>query len=149
MKKKIIVAIIAGIVLPAAVLSVTRAFFPTNVEETRPDHMDEHLRTRRYRTDPQTFAAEAQKMIPTLSSWGRNWKYVSTAEKENTAVIKAEVPVVSFTDDLQIKVYKDPSAERIFVNVRSSSRVGKSDFGENRRHVLKILQALDAGFTQN
>jgi len=149
MKKKIVIGIIASTVLAAAVLSVTRAVFPTNVEETQPDHMDEHLRTRRYRTDPQTFAAEAEKLIPALSTWGGNWKHVSTETTEKFALVKAEVPVVFFTDDLQIKAEKDPSAERIFVNVRSSSRVGKSDFGENRRHVLKILNALDARFTQN
>jgi uncharacterized protein (DUF1499 family) len=145
-KKKIIIGSIVAGVFAAGLLTVTRTLYPTNVAETSPVHEEEKLRSRRYRTDLKTFAAETQRIIPKLSSWGKNWKYVSTDQTENSAVVKAEVPVVFFTDDLAISAEKDAADGAIVVNVRSNSRVGKSDFGENRRHVLRILEALDAKF---
>ncbi len=144
MKKKIIIGSLVLGVLSAGLLTVTRTLYPTNVAETAPNHAEEKMRSRRYKTDLKIFAAEAQKLIPTLSTWGKNWKYVSTDENENSAVIKAEVPVVVFTDDLRITAEKDAVGDSIVVNIHSNSRVGKSDFGENRRHVLQILEVLDA-----
>lgn len=144
MKKKIIFGAIGLVAAAVGLLTVTRTLYPTNVAETAPDQAEEKLRTRTYKTDLQTFAAEAARIVPTLSTYGGSWKYTATEQDENSVVIKAEVPVVVFTDDLQIKAEK--AADGIRVNVRSSSRVGKSDLGENRRHVLKILEALDARF---
>ena len=145
LKKKIVIGSIVLGVLSAGLLTVTRTLYPTNVVDTSLNPQEEKLQPRRYRTDLETFAAEAQRIIPALSTWGRNWRYVSTDRKENSVLVKAEVPVVVFTDDLQIKAEKDAD-ETIVVNVRSASRVGKSDLGENRRHVLQVLEALDARF---
>jgi uncharacterized protein (DUF1499 family) len=149
MKRKILVGVIAGVVLSVVLLSVTRTFYPTNIAETTETHSEEKLRTRRYATDLQTFAAETEKIAQTLSTWGANWKYIAAEKNENSVLLRAEVPVVVFTDDLQIKAEADGRGDGIVVNVRSNSRVGKSDFGENRRHVLKILAALDARFMRN
>ena len=146
--KKIIIGVIVVVVIFAGLLLIARTFYPTNIAATAPDHAEENLRTRRFKTDLKTFTAETQKIILTLSTWGKNWKYIAADESENSAIIKAEVPVVVFTDDLQIKAEKDAASGEIIINVRSNSRVGKSDFGENRRHVLQILEALDAKFKE-
>ena len=146
MKKKIIAGMIVVIVLLAGLLLVARTFYPTNIADTAPDHAEEKLRTRRYKTDLKTFVAETEKIIPTLSTYGRSWRFAATDAGADLAFIKAEVPVVVFIDDLQIRAEKDASAGGIVVNVHSNSRVGKSDFGENRRHLLQILEALDARF---
>jgi uncharacterized protein (DUF1499 family) len=45
-----------------------------------------------------------------------------------------------FTDDVAIRV--EPTAAGTRVHVRSKSRVGKSDFGQNRRNVLELLARL-------
>jgi uncharacterized protein (DUF1499 family) len=148
MKKKIIIGIIAAVFVFAVLLLIGRVYYPSNVAATAPDHAEEPLRTRRYRTDLKTFTGEVRTIIPGLSTWGGNWKQIAAEESENAALIKAEVPVVVFTDDLQISAVKDAAAGGIIVNVYSRSRVGKSDFGENRRHVLKILEALDAKFAK-
>jgi uncharacterized protein (DUF1499 family) len=149
MKKKIIIGIIAAVFVFAVLLLTGRIYFPTNVAATAPDHTEAALRTRRYRTDLKTFAGEVQMIIPKLSTWGGNWKHVATEEGENGVLVRAEVPVVVFTDDLQIIAVNDPSGGGgIIVNVYSKSRVGKSDFGENRRHVLRVLEALDAKFAK-
>jgi uncharacterized protein (DUF1499 family) len=119
---------------------------PNNVAETSFDAKEEALRPRRYKTDLQSFVAETEKIIPALSTYGKNWRLISTSTSGNSAVLKTEVPVVVFTDDLEIKADFDDEKGEAIVNVHSNSRVGKSDFGENRRHVLQILEALDKKF---
>ena len=146
MKKIIIILVILFVVFVVATLIIGRTFFPDNVAETAPDGGAKDLKTRVYKTDLANAAKVAAETIPTLSSWGSNWKLTENKVENDTATVKAEVPVVVFTDDLQIRAEKDAATGGIIVNVRSNSRVGKSDLGENRRHVLQILEALDAKF---
>jgi uncharacterized protein (DUF1499 family) len=148
MKKIIIIGVIVIVVLFAGLMIVARTFYPTNIADTSPNHEEEKLRTRHYKTDLPKFTAEAEKLIPQTSTYGQNWKFISTTSTEDSAIIKAEVPVVFFTDDLQVKAEKDTANSGIIVNIHSNSRVGKSDFGENRRHVLQILQLLDEKFSK-
>ena len=147
MKKIIVIGTIAAVFIFAVLLLIGRIYYPANVADTAPEHAEAALRTRRYKTDLRTFRAEAERIIPTLSTWGSNWKYIGTVETESAVLIKTEVPVVMFTDDLLVKAEKAPDG--VTVNVHSNSRVGKSDFGENRRHVLQILEALDTKFKDN
>jgi uncharacterized protein (DUF1499 family) len=56
--------------------------------------------------------------------------------------IRCEVPVLFFTDDLTITIREQN--EQTHVDVESRSRVGRGDFGENRRHIIQVLHALDA-----
>jgi uncharacterized protein (DUF1499 family) len=146
MKKKIIIGIIVVIVVFAGLLIVARTLYPTNIADTAPNHAEAALRTRHYKTDLKTFVAETEKIIPTLSTYGRNWRLDATEAGQDLAFIRAQVPVVVFTDNLEIRAESDAAGGGIIVNVHSNSRVGKSDFGENRRHVLQILEALDARF---
>ena len=130
--------------IPAAGFAALAALNPTNVAET--SESSETLQTRHYKTDLQNFVAETEKIIPTLSTYGKSWRVVESTTENNSATIKAEVPVVFFTDDLEIKAIKETEKNEIIVNVHSASRVGKSDLGENRRHILQILEALDEKF---
>ena len=130
--------------IPAAGFAALAALNPTNVAET--SESSETLQTRHYKTDLQNFVAETEKIIPTLSTYGKSWRVVESTTENNSATIKAEVPVVFFTDDLEIKAIKKTEKNEIIVNVHSASRVGKSDLGENRRHILQILEALDKKF---
>jgi uncharacterized protein (DUF1499 family) len=149
MKKKIIVGIIVVVVIFAGLLLIARTFYPTNIAATAPHHGEEMLRTRHYKIDLKTFVAETEKIIPTLSTYGRSWRFDGTDAGQDLAFIRAEVPVVVFTDDLEIRAETDSANGGIVVNIHSNSRVGKSDFGENRRHVLQVLEALDAKFAKN
>ncbi len=130
--------------IPAAGFAALAALNPTNVAET--SESSETLQTRHYKTDLQNFVAETEKIIPTLSTYGQNWRIVESTTENNSATIKTEVPVVFFTDDLEIKAIKEAEKNEIIVNVHSASRVGKSDLGENQRHILQILEALDEKF---
>lgn len=147
MKKGYLILLLGAI--PAAGLAILSALNPINVSETSADSNDESLRTRHYKTDLKTFADKTEKIVPTLAVYAQNWRLISANVYENSASIKVEVPVLIFTDDLEIKAAKIEDKEEISVNVHSKSRVGSSDLGENRRHVLQILEVLDKEFGQN
>ncbi|CAN5357711.1 hypothetical protein BH10ACI1_BH10ACI1_01650 [soil metagenome] len=139
---------IIGIAAGVAVAGLTglAVLNPGNMAETSADAQDESLKTRRYKTDLKSFVAETEKIIPTMTKYGKNWTIAASNSDETSASIKAEVPVVVFTDDLEVKAENDKEKNEVIVNIRSASRVGKSDLGENRRHVLQILAALDQKF---
>lgn len=144
MKKILIAIIVLFVVFAAAILIIGRTFYPDNVAETSADGGSKGLKTRIYTTDLATAANVAREIIPTLSTYGGSWKVLDSKDEDSltTAEIGAEVPVIVFTDDLTATI-KDLENGEIQVNVRSQSRVGKSDFGENARHVRKFLNALD------
>lgn len=139
---------IIGIAAGVAVAGVAglAAMNPGNVAETSESPQEEAFKTRHYKTDLKTLTVEAERIIPTLTKYGQHWRFISTSSDEKTATIKAEIPVVVFTDDLEIKAETHAEKDGTIVNVRSNSRVGKSDLGENRRHVLQLLRALDEKF---
>ncbi|MGI8640696.1 MAG: DUF1499 domain-containing protein [Pyrinomonadaceae bacterium] len=150
-----VLGIAAGVAVAGlAGLAITN---PGNAAETSNDGKDESLQTRRYRVDFKTFVEETEKLIPTLTTYGQSWKLIGSGgggggtvggnESQNhSATFIIEVPVAFFTDDLEINANKVAGKDELTVNVRSSSRLGKSDLGENRRHVLQILEALDTKF---
>jgi uncharacterized protein (DUF1499 family) len=51
-----------------------------------------------------------------------------------------------FTDDIVVTVNAEQGG--VVLDVRSAARMGKSDMGENRRHVLQLLAALDEKLAQ-
>ena len=127
--------------VPALVVAVV--FFkragwlePTNVCATRPDHPDISLRTRIYAISPETVHNGIRKVIAAQRTYGRAWKMTETIDE-----IRAEVFVLMFVDDLVVSMRRDGDGTR--VDVRSQSRVGRGDFGENRRHVWQFLRSLD------
>ena len=142
MKKGYLLLLLGAI--PAVAFGALAALNPTNVAET--SETSETLQTRHYKTDLQNFVAETEKIIPILSTYGQSWRVVESKTENNAATIKAEVPVLFFTDDLVINATFNVENNEITVNIRSASRVGKSDLGENRRHILQILAALDEKF---
>ena len=129
----------------------TRMFNPTNIAETASDHAEAVLQTRRYgiKGDLKQMRRVVEGIVPNISTqiWGGKSKLAAPQagdSAENLEIVRAEIPVVIFTDDLRIEL-KEVGNE-VLVNARSNSRTGKSDFGENRRHLLQLLAALDREF---
>ena len=124
------------------ILVATRSTTPTNRAATSPDNSDPTLRTRHYLQAPQAVQQAVVALIPTLRTYGRYWHYVPAINSaQDSKVVRAVVPVIIFKDDLEVTLRGDGSGT--VMNVTSASRVGKGDFGENRRHILQILGALD------
>lgn len=149
MKKIIVGAVIVFIVFAGILFFVGRTFFPDNLAETAPDGGAKGLKTRFYTKDLSTVRRAVRDLIPKLSTYGSNWKISGETENADVYSVKAEVPVVFFVDDLEVKIQKADNLHETRVDVVSKSRVGKSDFGENARHVRKFLNALDEKLSAN
>jgi uncharacterized protein (DUF1499 family) len=142
-KKIIIALVVIFVVFVVAILFIGRTFYPDNVAETSVDGGTKGLKTRIYKTDFETAKKTVKEIIPTLSTYGSTWQVTDQTDSGNMFGIKAEVPVIVFTDDLEVNVKNAENEGEVQVDVVSKSRVGKSDFGENARHVRKVLGALD------
>lgn len=110
-----------------------------------------NLRTRTYilNEDGDAFCHTVENLIPTLSTYGLKWKLVSSncsPTNEYPYILKAEVPVLFFVDDLEIRMHTSNDKTKVYVDVYSSSRLGKNDFGENKRHIINLFNALDEHF---
>lgn len=134
------------LILPLAALGIFAAnrgglLKPVNHSETAPDATEAALRTRVYTASPAAVRAAALTAIAAQRSYGRAWKVVAEREDSSFAV-RVEVPVLMFTDDLTVTISSHERGARL--DVHSQARIGRGDFGENRRHVLQLLFALDA-----
>lgn len=118
----------------------------TNIAETGPEHEDAGLKTRHYPADLKEVKNSIDEIIPTLSTYLRSWRLIElkTSSDNESATIKVEVPVVIFTDDLKVELKSE--GDETIVNIRSGSRIGRDDFGQNRRHILQLLEKLDEKF---
>lgn len=126
-----------------------------NTAETSDDAKDESLKTRYYQVDFETFVEETKKLIPTMTTYGQNWKLAGGAgggevgsdeSQHRSETLVVEVPVAFFIDDLEINAVKEAGKNEIKVNLHSKSRTGDNDFGENKRHILQLLEVLDKKF---
>ena len=124
--------------LAGAGVAVIGALNPTNFAATHPDHPDARLRTRRYRCTLDEARAAVEEVIPQLVTYGRHWRVVRAEADE----VRAAVPVLVFTDDVTVTLRAADNG--VILDARSASRVGRGDFGENRRHLRQLLTALDA-----
>ena len=155
---------IIGIAAVGGAIGTLAILNPNTVAETSENNTDARLATRHYKIGKSRISKEINADSPSLivkdvefvlaeqKTYLRSWKVVETKSEKDSAVIKAEVPVVFFTDDLEVRLQYLPSKEanseiaELIVNVRSASRVGNTDFGENRRHLNQLLEALDSFF---
>lgn len=144
MKNILIIAAVIIVLLFAGIFILARVVFPGNIAETTQNSEDAELKTRIYDAGLQEVFNAVKQTVPTLSTYGSNWKLTDSKTENDAATLKAEVPVIVFTDDLEVKL-KETNG-KTSVDVRSNSRTGQSDFGENRRHLLQILNALDERF---
>ena len=149
-------ALAAGIVVTLVVLN------PTNSAEMSENAAD-NLKTRRYDVPNEIFAPndsirkpgvimEIERILSQQKTYGRSWRVLDTKIEADSVVVKTEVPVLIFIDDLEVKIRFAPSGnfdstrQKAIINVRSASRTGRSDLGENRRHIEQLLEELDFAF---
>lgn len=71
------------------------------------------------------------------------WTIVAVDEATGRIEATATTPWFGFTDDVVIRVAADPRGSR--VDVRSVSRVGRSDLGANARRIREFAAALERG----
>lgn len=139
------------LLLPAALLALPVALKvagvePTNRARTDESNPDVRLHPRIYTQSPEEVRREVLALVPTLSKYGRAWRVVGEdaglgTERGGSVLIRCEVPVLVFTDDLTITIRAEGAGAR--AEVESAARVGNGDMGENARHIRQLLAALD------
>lgn len=156
-----VAAVVIGLIVTLAAMN------PGNIAETSETPADaaapatRHYYISKIRVETNPYIKEEQKsvlirdiesLLTEQKTYLQSWRVVETKAEKDSAIIKAEVPVVFFTDDLEVRLQYLPSKDEksqlieLVVNVRSASRVGKSDLGENRRHIEQLLEAMDFRF---
>lgn len=109
-------------------------WFTKNRVETSPGHEDPALRPRFFPASPGAVIDAARRAVTSLP----NWRLVS-ADKER---VKAErtTGLFGFIDDVEISASPHPAGSEL--SARSGSRVGKGDFGQNKRNIVELFEAV-------
>jgi len=140
LKKRILMITAAIVGVMITVMRVTAATWPViNVVETGVTREYPDVLPLYYSADPQRVFQESKASVEALERFDTIEADIATRE------IKAEATtrVFGFVDDVTITI--EPVTEFVTrVNVRSASRVGKGDFGQNARNIRRFFTELDS-----
>ena len=133
MKRLLVVLVVAG--AAAALLAWPRI----NAVETgrTPEYPD---------LQPREYAASEQRVTDAVkAAAGRisRFTFVGAGRGPGGGEVHyvAATPVLRFKDDVNVRIRREGGKTK--VSVRSKSRVGTLDFGQNARNVRELLAALD------
>src|SRR5215831_9673674 len=90
---------------------------------------------------PQPPAEALARVEAAVKSLPR-WRVETSDAAAGTVAATRRTRLFRFTDDVTIRLEPIPTGTRL--HVRSKSRVGRSDFGQNRRNVLELFGALSS-----
>lgn len=139
MKRRVltVLGILVGLLVTG--LLVAASIWPViNVVETgkTPEYPD--IRPQYYTAEPTRVFEESRNAIESME----RWEVVSADKPSRTIEATHETYVFGFIDD--VTVWIEPVTEFVTrVRVRSASRVGKGDFGQNARNIRGFFDALD------
>lgn len=102
-----------------------------------PEYPD--LQPRDYHASPESVAKSVKTILARLPRWELAGEGTGSVGIQLQAVHTTRV--LRFKDDVTIRVRREGAGAR--VGVRSKSRLGKADFGQNARNIRELLEALD------
>lgn len=114
-----------------------KTYLTTNVAQTSDTHAFPELRTR-------IFDAKINKMFQFSQSVLKDLGWEFGIEGENSslhAIVTSNL--WNFKDDVVIS-FEAVGADQVRLHIKSSSRVGKGDFGANLAHILVFYRALNS-----
>ena len=119
-----------------------RRLLTVNDVTTGESHAYPELRSRVYYADPGAVLLAAEQAIKTLSRWT-----LERTDTENEALdCEVQTRLGGFTDD--VTVYVTPLGHgQTRAVIRSRSRVGRGDLGQNAAHIRELQDAMDAYLT--
>lgn len=94
---------------------------------------------------PQQFRAPRERIIEAAERAAgslRGWTVTNVDHDAGVVTAVRTTRLFRFRDDITIRVEPGSSDEQFVVNVRSKSRVGKGDFGQNARNIRELQAAL-------
>ena len=130
-------ALLAGAVV--ALFATMAIWPPINDVETGVTPQCPDVQPRAYRYSADRVLAAAEESVEALE------RFDLVTVDETTGLVEATATTRSgwFTDDVTIRVEANGDGGAI-VFVRSRSRVGKGDFGQNARNIAAVQAAMDA-----
>ncbi len=139
MKRKIfhISLVVIGLLI-AGILAVSMIWPVLNEVETgkTPEYAD--VVPQYYSTDPQRVFDEVRGSVTAL----KRWELIKDDRATWSVQAERSTRTMGFVDDIEIRV--EPVTEfATRVNVKSKSRVGKGDFGQNARNIEEFFVELD------
>jgi uncharacterized protein (DUF1499 family) len=75
------------------------------------------------------------------------WSLVRYAEEQGEIRAEARTLILRFVDDVMIRIAEQ--SETAIVHVRSASRVGRGDFGQNARNIRIFFDELDRQMSES
>ncbi len=130
----------AALFAPPGPLARLATYLGSNVAELQPQAALPELRPGVYPVKPELLCREVAAALDTL---GWDWRQTHDCRYQATVT----TPLLKFTDDVTVTV--EPVGEasaRLYV--RSAARIGRGDFGANRRHVLDLVAAVEHQLSQ-
>ncbi|HIE64462.1 MAG: DUF1499 domain-containing protein [Nitrospira sp.] len=115
-----------------------------NRAETKPDHSDTSLRTRTYTATYESFFETAAH----VTGWLPRWEVVEQDIENGKIRATRQTRIFHFVDDVEISV-KRVNENTLTLDVLSTSRVGKGDFGQNGRNIREFLKGIDGEIGSN
>ncbi len=97
------------------------------------------LPARVYPAPPAEVFAAAERSARAIP----RWTVVRADREERTLAAEVRTALFGFTDDLTARVEPAPGGGSRVV-IRSRSRVGRGDLGENARHIAALQRRMDA-----
>ena len=134
---KIAIAVVAGITGFLLVLFALRAWPLINVVETGRTPEYPNITPRVYRESRDRVFDAALHAVHRLP----RWSLISSRPESGEIRAEARTRMLRFVDDVLIRV--TAGGETAVVTVRSASRIGRGDFGQNARNIRAFFDELD------
>ena len=131
------ILVTVGAIILVAVIALLRSWPVINVVETgsTPEYPD--LLPKSYQAKPGRVFDAALRAVSRMP----RWTVVSSRPEHGDIRVEARTLLLRFVDDVVIRVAEQGGGT--VVNVRSASRVGRGDFGQNARNVRAFFAELD------
>lgn len=97
------------------------------------------LEPRRYRAAPKTVFRCAREVVTDHE----RWELRSAHPDERRLEAEAQTRVFRLVDDITIQIRAESDPTWTTVNVRSRSRLGQADLGQNARNIRQFFDRLD------
>ena len=143
-KKCLCFAGLASGIIGGYLLWANRRIFTVNDITTGESLAYPELLSRVYYGDSATVLQAAQTAVKRMP----RWRVVHSDPKSETVEAEVETPIGHFLDDVTIYVV-NLGGNRCRVTIRSRSRQGRGDFGQNSVHIRDLQDAMDLVLTRN
>jgi uncharacterized protein (DUF1499 family) len=131
------VGVVSGLIILAAMVLLLGRWPAINVVETgkTPEYPD--VTPRIYQASPERVFDAALHAVNRLP----RWSLITSHPERGEIRAEARTRVFRFVDDILIRVGQQDGGT--VVSVRSASRVGRGDFGQNARNIRALFEELD------